>query len=138
MECKFHQLTGAFHDRALSAGEREAYRLHLSECGECTRELERLQSITRLFAAAAVPARKRMPDLAKVGFVRRSLLHWTEALAAAAMLMLALCGFALFKFSPPAGKAPQSAWERTAAMEQFEPAPEMEAVALALQSGGGE
>lgn len=120
MECALLAKAGAYLDGELPAPERDAYTAHLCTCGECARELARLERLSRfLSAGTAESTRQRHSWGPQVK--RQRLVRFAEALMAAAGLVMAVCGFWLFKISAQPDSAAVAGWERMAVSQQADP-----------------
>ena len=141
MACAFLCRTGAYLDQELAAAERAAYEAHLSACGECARELERLARLSRFLSAAGRNAGDTIPiqgaELPEFRFLwkplayRQKLVRFAELLMAAAALVMAVCGLWLLRSGSRSDSAAMAGWEQMA-LERVQPAE------LASESEGDE
>ena len=118
MECALFAKAGAYLDGELPAPERDAYAAHLGTCGECAQELARLERLSRFLSAAGTPESTRQRHSWGPQVKRQRLVRFAEALMAAAGLVMAVCGFWLFKISAQPDSAAVAGWERMAVTQQ--------------------
>src|SRR5438477_12749697 len=96
--CNQTEKVHAFHDGEMPRGERNAFELHLMNCGVCAAELESLRTLSTRLASAQIP------ELSKAGLSRFHqstkvaeergvfrLAEWLTA-AAAAVLVIGVAG----------------------------------------------
>jgi anti-sigma factor RsiW len=89
--CEYSAKISAYHDDALPPAIRKDVEAHLNSCGDCAREVEELQRLSNLFAAARnAPVRSvvRLHDLREV----QSALRFEKVLIGAAASILLICG----------------------------------------------
>lgn len=119
-DCKHSRFLSAYHDGELPSEECRRLEDHLRECPACARELERLKSLSRLFAAAPMP---EMPADAlervhrRVAAARNGVvMRMAEVFTAAAAAVLVACVGWLWQVSrmSEAQAQPVEPWERTA------------------------
>jgi len=124
---------------SLRAEERRELEEHIRECSSCARELERLRSLSRLFAAAEMPemssdALERLHG--GVGSVREVfVLRMAETLIAAAAMLLFVCVVWFWQTARVQGSGPQRLedWEIAAVSMQREGRPEASAEEMLAQ-----
>ena len=115
--CNQTEKVHAFHDGEMPRGERNAFELHLMNCGVCAAELESLRKLSARLASAQIPelskaGLSRFHQSAKVAEERGvfRLAEWLTA-AAAAVLVIGVAG--LFKPQKTHPSAPD-VWEQAA------------------------
>ena len=117
MDCQRTQFVAAYHDGEMPLGERNAFELHLMNCGVCAAELEGLRKLSAKLAVVQIPQLSaaglaKIHRSAKVSEERGvfRLAEWLTA-AAAAVLVIGVAG--LFKTQRAHPSAPDL-WEQAA------------------------
>jgi len=122
--CEHNRRISAYHDGELRGEERRELEEHIRECSSCARELERLRSLSRLFAAAEMP--QMSSDVLDrlhggVGSVREVFaLRTAETLMAGAATLLFVCIVWFWQTAGIQGSGPQRLedWEIAAVSMQ--------------------
>ena len=94
MSCEHSREVHAWHDGQLDSEQRQAFEAHLAGCAACQRELDELQSLSRLLRSAkrvmaSRDALRRMHESAR-RLGERDVLRIARRMTAAAALLLAL------------------------------------------------
>ena len=123
LECEYVRQIGAYYDRELPPQQCLQLEEHIRQCPMCTRELERLRSLSRLLAAATAPemsaiALKRL-HRAVGPLSERMIIRTAEFFAAVAAMVLLGCLVGLPRV-PSAGepKTGLADWERIAVAQK--------------------
>lgn len=137
--CRHTCRMSAFHDGEASEAEGRELREHVQHCAECAAELDRLDAISRFFAASDLPSLSgdalrrlhRQVSVASERIVYRAARAF--AMCAAGVLVFCLVGLWLAEGAPDALAYTAPAWERTAVLRQVEPAEGVNAEAQFVQ-----
>jgi anti-sigma factor RsiW len=126
MNCNRCEKAGAYLDGALSSAERDAFKVHLESCTECSAEVSRLQRLSKFISSADAPQAGDLVRKFRQGRSSQKRLVRIAAILTAAAAVVVVAAGVSFVLNPADVTPATMSWQHAAVAQQIDSPPQQD------------